>query len=695
MNMDLYKALSLQPVASKGEPDVWVRRVVIYERIVPEPNVIREVSLTKGLNIVWAEEPDDDDPSAEITGHSAGKTTFCRLLRYVLGEKTFGTKAAMAMIQKAIPGGYVGAELCVRQQWWAVIRPIGNGRNSYIKATATIEELLNDRTQSAFQDDYPQKIGLDALLDNLETGAVARTNEQIQWGHLLAWCTRDQEARFQNVYDWRSPRSESEWPNFRFSKADPLFVMRTLLGLFHPDELKGEEKLAKLCQDRERLERQLEDLKREPQFRINLYEKELRHRLQASLPDEHGVDEVPLHWDKLPLDLNRLTEKAEEKMLGDIAEIEKDRKALQEQIDDLGAKIRQKEVNLYELAIALGLDTAATQEIADGLDQRETQRKAIEEFKNKMCPFGGVLVQDCTYVVRRRESLQITQLQDAHAMEQAEAKRVEAQTALDGQRKRVQDEITRLIKERGALQVKRDALSAGIRAKREEIRDVKNARDQLATWTERRSKTGEYKELDDCQKNLKNVTEKIEKLEVRLNKLLTQHDENRNLIASVFSGAVRSVLSSGTYDGRVSLANRELGFRITHGPAMSGEAVETLSVLLADVTCLVYNSVSEKARLPGFLLHDSPREADLGLRIYRSFIRLVAALQSHFGTVDACPFQYIMTTTTPPPQELQGEQMKLRLNAAVEGELLLRRNVAVADQDTKYDIFGDNLRGER
>jgi len=110
---------------------------------------------------------------------------------------------------------------------------------------------------------------------------------------------------------------------------------------------------------------------------------------------------------------------------------------------------------------------------------------------------------------------------------------------------------------------------------------------------------------------------------------------------------------------------------------MNGEAVETLSVLLADVACLIYNTVSDKARLPCFLVHDSPREADLGIRIYRSFIWFAASLQEHFSDPDKCPFQYILTTTTPPPKELQNNRVvRLRLNAAVLDELLLRRNVA-------------------
>ena len=672
--MDLYKHQNLKPV--RTEPDVWVRRLVIYEQISPDLKAIREINLTKGLNIVWAEEPEDDDPSAEITGHSAGKTTFCRLLRYVLGEKTYGTKANMELIRKAFPGGYVGAELFVRQKQWAVIRPIGNGRNSYVKADVTIEDLLNDRSQPAYQEDYPTKLGLDVLLDSMPAGAVARTDQPIEWGHILAWCSRDQEARFQNIHDWRSARSESDWPSFRFSKADPLFVMRSVLGLFLPDELKAEDSLAKLLQDQDRLGKRLEELKREPQFRVNLYDGELRRRLRAVLPDEPDIETLPLHWDQLLPDLHRLAEKATEKMEGDIATVENERKTLQDQIDRIGGRISQLQTRLQTIDNLFRLEDEASQELDSGLSQRQKQRELLDEHGEKICVLGGVLYQNCEYVQKRQESLRITQLQDVHAMEQAEAKRAETKKAVEDQKGSLNQQIEQLSKERQSLQVKRDALWSGVREKRHDLRDLKQAEEQLAMWTERQSRPGEFKELDDCQDKLKETAEKVEKTETRLAKLLEQHADNRDLLASIFSGAVKAVLTSGTYDGRVSLDNRELEFRITHGHAMSGEAVETLSVLLADVACLVYNSVSEKARLPGILLHDSPREADLGLRIYHSFIRLVGALQDHFGSPDKCPFQYILTTTTPPPMGFQTDQVKLRLNAAVLNDLLLRRNVA-------------------
>ena len=136
--MDMYKELKLKPVRS--QPTVWVSRLVILERLSPEPVIIRDIALTRGLNIVWAEEPENDDSDAEICGHSAGKTTFCRFLRYVLGENTFGTKDASELIRKALPDGYVAAEIHVGGNKWAVRRPFGSGRMSYIKQDATIEE---------------------------------------------------------------------------------------------------------------------------------------------------------------------------------------------------------------------------------------------------------------------------------------------------------------------------------------------------------------------------------------------------------------------------------------------------------------------------------------------------------------------------------------------------------------------------
>ena len=687
--MDLYDSLSLKVDSAKAEPAVWVRRVVIYESIVSEAKVVREIPLTKGLNIVWAEETDSDNTSAEITGHSAGKTSFCRLLRYILGEKSFGTRSNMNLIKKCFPQGYVGAEIFVKQRQWAVLRPIGNGTFSYIKPEATLEDLLPDRSTRANEENYPEQLGLKALLDDLDTATIVRTSQTIQWGHVLAWCTRDQEARFQNCYDWRSPRSESEWPAFRAPKSDALFAMRTLLGLFVPDELRGEEDLAAAIQQHEDLEKQIQNLAREPQFRVNLYEQELRARVKALLPNAAGIDRVPFRWDQLSSDLDRLTDEAIKGLQDKADADETARQKAQVEIDEIGTEIGRITANLRQIAASFGLQSAALTEMDAAIAQRETQRQEIEQNANALCTIGGVLYRDCTHIADRQASLKLTQLQDAHAMEQAEAKRADAQGALVSHQQQLELSLKSLTRERVTLIDKRDSLTATRDSVRNDITELRDARRQFIEWNSRKDKPGEFEALDECRKQLKETEGKVTQLTSDLNNLLAQHDSSRELIASIFSGAVKAVLTSGTYNGEVSLNERELSFHITHGVTMSGEAVETLSVLLADVACMIYNSVSGATRLPGLLLHDSPREADLGLRLYRSFIRFVASLQKHFGSVKSCPFQYILTTTTAPPEELRSQEtVKLHLNAAVVEQLLFRRNVAaVTITSEQSDMF--------
>jgi len=685
--MDLYQELNLEPV--KSEPDVWVSRIVLLERLTPSPIFIRDIPLSRGLNIIWAEEAEDESSEPNITGHSAGKTTFCRLFRYVLGERTFGSKAAIELIREAFPEGYIAAELHVLGRKWAVRRPFISGR-SFIKEDATIEDLLQSRGQPVSQEPYPIEIGLESLLDKLETGQIVQTGEPIQWSHILAWCTRDQEARFQNIHDWRSSRSGADKLSFRFPKAGPLFVMRAVLGLFLPDELKAEEKLAELQKDKDSLNKEIEDKRREPQFRVSLYEHELRQRLKHKLSEESNIDSMPFQSDELfSEDLARLTGTTLGNLRESIKKKELEEQALQAQIDDLGADLEMHKRMIDQYESLFPLDGSAKLELRAEALERQKQRAEIEEVRNRECPLGDVIFNDCSYIQDRQRILQITELQDARAMKRAEAKRAEEIQKIEEKKAALQKDRERIEEERKNIRKKRAALMAQIQKQQDLMSDIARTRDELVTWIEKRDKPGGYEELDSLRRQLKLVEKDSEKFERELGAQIRQHDENRKRLTAIFSRAVRSVLSSKEYDGLVSLDNRELAFRITRGPAMSGEAVGTLAVLLADITALIYNTVSNKGHLPGFLLHDSPREADLGIQIYRSYFRFVASLHEHFNGAESCPFQYIITTTTAPPEELQIEKyVKLRLNASTPEGLLLHRNVAAqAEIPRQLSIF--------
>ena len=61
-------------------------------------------------------------------------------------------------------------------------------------------------------------------------------------------------------------------------------------------------------------------------------------------------------------------------------------------------------------------------------------------------------------------------------------------------------------------------------------------------------------------------------------------------------------------------------------------------------------SARQSALHPGFLIHDSPREADLTAAIYRRIFDIPK--DEEFSDMDA-PIQYVITTTEPPPEHLK------------------------------------------
>ena len=129
----------------RAEPAVWISRLLILESVDPwKP--IRNIPLHRGLNIVWSVDVDRNDDSAPVmTGHGVGKTTFCRLLRYCLGEASFGRNALVKRIRAQLPDAIVAAEIHVAGETWAVARPLGRLHNSYAKLGVTIEQLFEDR----------------------------------------------------------------------------------------------------------------------------------------------------------------------------------------------------------------------------------------------------------------------------------------------------------------------------------------------------------------------------------------------------------------------------------------------------------------------------------------------------------------------------------------------------------------------
>ena len=86
--------LTVTPDKGLAGPRLWVRRLVIWKE--PGGEKVRDISLRPGLNVIWSPDGADDAASAEqanAIGHGSGKTLFCRLIRYCLGEDRFCHRA--------------------------------------------------------------------------------------------------------------------------------------------------------------------------------------------------------------------------------------------------------------------------------------------------------------------------------------------------------------------------------------------------------------------------------------------------------------------------------------------------------------------------------------------------------------------------------------------------------------------------
>ena len=204
--------LSLTVPAGVKEPRLWVRRLAIWEE--PGGQKIRDISLRPGLNVVWSPDGFDDDNAAagvRAIGHGSGKTLFCRLLRYCLGEQRFADETQRERIALAFPNGIVGAEVMLDGVCWSVVRPLGIRRRHVAIADGNLDEIAAGDGATT---------SIDPLIEAIEQGIVtpgiaslARLHpDQKAWPIALAWLTRDQECRFDDVLDWRSPASGSDAP---------------------------------------------------------------------------------------------------------------------------------------------------------------------------------------------------------------------------------------------------------------------------------------------------------------------------------------------------------------------------------------------------------------------------------------------------------------------------------------------------
>jgi len=638
-------AFSLTPEPGRCAPKLWVRRIVIWR----EPKVVlRDIRLRPGFNIIWS--PDSQGPDSPI-GHGGGKTTFCRLLRFCLGEDTFAPDGLRQRISELFPKGWVGTEVALDGKVWTVLRALGPRRRDIVQEGGSLDDafaverkptgitpLVEALTKSVLGDSaslVPSSIGPDGA-----------------WKASLAWVTRDQECRFGHCLGWRSSDSDSLSPVVNRSAEDKLLVVRAAIGALSKHEISSqqhEERLrSKLAGHRSYVGRL--------EWQLGRKRRSLGASLKTSQTLTPGTPIAIAIWKKAAAEqLSKALNLPVRVTATDVARVRRNRDSAKEEFNRTQAELKQLKDQI-----------TAKQETKSFIagELPEAHARLINE-KNPVCPICKVridkaLAEGCGISIETCDlySLQMEIAQKRERMNEID-REVSALRAnepiLRAETAKAQQAFDNLNEALQQLEQSFDISATTIRAAQKLTEDVE----------EYESLQAEY---DRAILALRKLESGLEKARDTIASYRESSSANVVSLSNWFDVVIRELVP-GDVRGSAKLDGNGLKLDLELGGNRSTAAIDSLKVIAFDLATLVM-SMERSLCMPGILVHDSPREADLSQTVYERLFAFAAKLES---CGSAPLFQYVLTTTTAPPEHFRREPwMRLVVKGAPAEERLLK-----------------------
>lgn len=181
-----------------------------------------------------------------------------------------------------------------------------------------------------------------------------------------------------------------------------------------------------------------------------------------------------------------------------------------------------------------------------------------------------------------------------------------------------------------------------------------------------------YAKLDTLEGSLRSTISRLDTLKAQREGQRERERAGLTLLIQRFQETIRGLLG-GSASGELKDHVDGFDLRIRTDSERSSLAFDSLKVIAFDIAAMML-AAEGQAFLPGLLIHDSPREADLGQSVYHNLFQFMLKLEQQCkGEV---PFQYIVTTTSQPPLEVCQEPYLVQtLNGAEESGRLLRKNL--------------------
>lgn len=653
----------------------WIQEVRIHSKL-EQDAVIRSIPMQRGLNIVWARpsNPDESQASQRGRGHAAGKTSFCRLLRFLLGERFYCGEQMRHRLSKTegLEAAWVLGQIIVDSISWAVARPLYPGAHPFALKNQPLDAIFTTPASGRLRfEAFTDELGK-AVLKGFEIRHFDESERRpIEWPHILQWLSRDQECHLEGLLKWRTPSSGHESPDM--SGGDDHLLVRAILGITEAGERKeiGVRKNLRLDEDQ---------AKASMQFSARFISETLE-LFKDELP-EVTIPEKPAE-DLLFLDLVR--RKSGEKAVSRASDLQKQLNELKVQETrahyelQLGRKaILENELTQFTDKLAEIRTKVARYNENRGKANEHERRGVDEEFLNSLkpgpnyceIPVSIALFQCPIYLnARMREQHQPEEAKlesfAKEALEQARAVESALQADCDRARARLAGVLTEFGEARRQLeQIEGQARSLEIQIRRQS--------EEPALWLYRAqevAKAAERYALLEGQ--IAEIHNQLKASQERQETARQFSSEKRDDLSKIFQKLCQFI------KGDEVMASLSFGReKISSSMALLGEldsdAYKALSCILFDVAAVVarFHGIGHH---PGFLIHDSPRESDMEPSLYRPIFQLAQKLES----IAPDSFQYVITTTEPPPAGFeQSGHIILELDGSKEDGRLYRKHLA-------------------
>ncbi|MCF1502231.1 DUF2326 domain-containing protein [Afifella sp. H1R] len=557
-----------------------------------------------------------------------------------------------------LPNGLVAAEVIVDGDCWIAVRYLGLGSSSFVARADSVEDALARGRQEGDAASL-DPIVTRAFFSGLNGRSPQEVGDEHIWDVLRAWLSRDQECRLGDILAWRTAKTQTRSRAQVLSETAKLTMVRLALRALDAEEQQAaarerelasaaEEERRKHAYDEQRLADRLGALRSalgvedeiglddtlDQKGLVSLAETALAEAMRADLPAPPDVSAL---FDRLG-DLN--TRRAAHVEDRQTTERDAERKRLE-------AEHLRSEASVGEIDITQGRIRVCT-----------ICRVSIDQVLAQGC---GISLERCDVAAIKAE-IEAKQKKAANLDQEAERAESEA--------KRIAAIITQIDQEIRIAEGQAKGADIALRAAQQAAANI-----QDRVYQARRL-------LDDARDVRQSsvtaapaflTTDDLDAARAQLEQGRKRAQQAIQTLEDRYRGIMSTWLPEGV-DGAIKLDGKGLKVdaQFSGRGEVSTAALDSLKIVAFDLAAL-HLAVEEKADLPAFLIHDSPREADLDGTLYARLFRLVQCWEEEAGP--PC-FQYIITTTTAPPEELHNDQyVRLQMSSTPAEQRLFRMDL--------------------